>query len=255
MDGLCFNGGKSTYDELIKSGKINSKGLPIVDQGRDGFCKKLPETISFADEVLTKCREPFDKAILIKLLTEAKFSQTFYCSTDSTGKYCYEVIGRPYLEHRPFSTLYSQWAPSVCASTCVAEVDKALKEFVNDVSDLTVKFNNFYIADFDINPELYSGKIYNPVSCCVSDDGTFGAENICKPENINADSTPSSIIANANNTATTINTNNNPSTDVNTNNVPSNININSNSTSGANSLSAQIALLSIILCFIFTLFK
>jgi len=262
MDGLCFDGGESTYNELVKAGKINTSSAPLALQGREDFCKKVPETMNYASEVLTNCRSPFNLHDIILKLIESKFSQVFYCTTDiTTGKYCDDVIGRPTLLYTPFEKPYSKWAPSVCASNCVADVDKALREYINARSEYSTKYNGLTLGNnYGITISLYSGEIYNPVSCCGSDDGTFGAENKCKPDTIppnNPDTlntTPTSVITNANDT-NTINNNNGLT---NYSNVPNNTpttNLNSNITSNGTSLSAQVALLSIILCFIFTLFK
>ncbi|OUM65096.1 hypothetical protein PIROE2DRAFT_20390 [Piromyces sp. E2] len=238
----CRDGGVETYQAKNADGSIYGPDFLMKsfynqdEQEREkaiaDFCQKVPSTLAFFEELFKSCSQPYSSFQLSGQASHSselnykftKFYQSYYCSTDATtGESCYKIFKKPedLLEVRDdlIGTPYGEWDPQYCKSTsCLAQLDAGLNEYRNyEYKYVSIGPLDDYHSPFNGNNHKWNDNSYK---CCGMDDGTIGAKEKCKAD-----------------------TND-------TNDIHS-----GNSTSDATTLSAQITLLSFIVCLIFALFK
>ncbi len=206
MTDLCAENGLKAVNEYTKSeDNVENLTSKKCEGGYDHY-------MSYLENIMTKCPN-FSIEIKERYYEKMK-DKALYCSKDSvTGIDCSNIIS-----DEDFLKPYSQWEPSKCNSSCVAEMDKIIRETLE-----TFKSNTC--------PEGSICKVFrntnNQLSSCGNRD--FVEDNFVIDNN-KGNSTTGTVVPLINNDKENI-------------------------TSDANTLTGQVALFSLIICIIFAFFK
>jgi len=225
------------------------------EETRGEFCSTcLPQYEKLLSNYVSVCGGNADSSI--KLNHDAvQFYKAYYCGKDSTtGEYCSQVAFKGFKYDVP----YSSWDPQLCKSSCVGIIDSAIR---------SVAGNADLMANNHIDASLFTGNS-NPLSNCAgataaggasfsgSAAGAAGAGGAGGAGGINGGVGGVGGVNGANG----INGANGATGTGAFGSSPTGLSfgtatpLNGN-TSGANTLSPQICLLSLIMCLIFALLK
>lgn len=185
MTDICRDNGKSYFNEYkSKDGFIGYDEAMKIKEKRDQFCKSIPNTKAIMEEITAKCREPyFDDREYYELL----YAEQYYCATtdSKTGKHCDEVLDtfvesdgwftQAHYEKPPFNEKFRNWDPSLCGSSCIADLYPA-------ILDLIKNLDGRGSSEFNIQSYYFSNYTDNPPNCCGTDDGSVGADTKCKAD-------------------------------------------------------------------------
>jgi len=251
MGDICRDNGKSYFQEYFKtSGAIGYDETEKIKANREKFCQSVPKTREILNEINTKCRDPYPGEYQ---LYELDFAEKYYCTLmdSKTGKHCDEVLdkvskGFITTYSQPFNKKYRNWDPSLCDTSCVADTYPAIIELFENLK----KQNKVFFMQFDIDSSYYKNYTDNPANCCGTDDGSVGADTRCQadvsfikvplPEDIVNGPIPTSTVSSR-------------PTSSSKKEEEELAKLFSGATTPT--LSAQVALLSVIMCIIFALFK
>lgn len=183
MTDICRDNGKSYFNEYkSKDGFIGYDEAMKIKEKRDQFCKSIPNTKAIMEEITAKCREPyFDDSEYYELL----YAEQYYCATtdSKTGKHCDEVLDtfvesdgwftKAHYEKAPFNEKFRDWDPSLCGSSCIADLYPAILDLIKNIDGS---------SEFNIYPNYFRNYTDNPPNCCGTDDGSIGADTKCKAD-------------------------------------------------------------------------
>jgi len=196
---------------------------------RAEFCSKcLPQFDSLLSTYMTECSANIDPSLKLNH-DGVKFYKTYYCEKDkATGKYCDQVVTGS-LPAFNYKTPYSSWPAEHCSSSCVAAIDSAIRTYSSNA-----ELMNNYLVD----PSLFSGSS-NPVSSCGSGGASIGSANGATGTGATGNGMSGTSNGTGNKTGFSFST----------------ANSSNSKTSDATTLSAQVCLLSLIICLILALLK
>jgi len=245
------------YYEAQRVGNTNCNLDNQKIDTRAEYCNTcIPQYDALLSKAASVCGDQFDASISHNY-DYVKLAKYFFCSTDSnTGEYCDIVYQKGFNYQIP----YSEWDSSLCSSSCVAQIDQGIRDIASNAN---------LLGTYNINTSLFSGS-NNPVSACpgitvTSAGGAAGTSGAATGATGDASAAAGATGATgvngvngvtgangvSNNGATT-------GTTTGTNGLTGGNKITplkNNTTSGANTLSAQVCLLSLIICLIMAYLK
>jgi hypothetical protein len=225
---------------------------------RDEYCSKcIPEYESLLSTSSSACGAGLD-ANIAHNYDFVRFAKQYFCSKDSaTGEYCDQVSYKGFNYQIP----YSQWDSSLCTSSCVGQIDQGIREVLS---------NSNLLINYGVKVDLFSGN-GNPVSSCPGASaagatagaatGATGAAGAAGAAGANgaagtAGTTGTTGTAGAANGVAGTTNGINGATGTTNNTLSSKATLtNLNTNSGANSLSANVCLLSLLICLIMAYLK
>ena len=194
---------------------------------RAEFCSKcLPQYDKLLSTYMTECAAGIDPSLKLNH-DGVQFYKTYYCEKDNaTGKYC-DQVATGSLPAFNYTIPYSSWPADHCSSNCVSAIDSAIRTFSSNAQLMT---------NYQVDPQLFTGN-NNPVSSCGSAGGSAGGFAGGSAGGVDG--------TNGNNGSGTTGGSK----------TGFSFSTSSTNTSDATTLSAQVCLLSLIICFILALLK
>lgn len=120
---------------------------------RDKYCSDcVPKYDSLLSAAKKACGSNLDPDVNLNY-DYIKYAKNFFCTKDSnTGEWCDAV----YIRGFDYKIPYNQWDASICKSSCVAQIDQGIREVID---------NQKFCENYSINPSLFKNNA-NPVSSC-----------------------------------------------------------------------------------------
>lgn len=136
MTDICENGGiRAVSDFSFRLPNNNSNRMPTKFPRED----TLRDYKSLLEEIITECPYHLNSMELSYYLIRMELVY-LYSHDNTTGKYCMAQIGATYnttttnFNTELYEKPYSEWEPSQCESSCVAELDTIYRDFINSPS-------------------------------------------------------------------------------------------------------------------------